>query len=268
MKYLEYPPPPSLATFIKCYWSLSDSSLTRCEIKDQFLTEGGMELVFNLGDSFSVINDQSVFNNHGGAFAIGPMTRAQWGHTEGKCHLFGVCFLPGGYLPCASFPAQALADRCKDAEDLWGAEIKGIAGRLRDKPDDAQAKIDILNRFFQRQIGLPSPDYRILFSSIRMIRQSGGRLPIEILALELKIKRRRLERIFNRMVGISPKKISNLIRIKNAISCMTDPSFDGWAGLANDAGYFDQAHFIREFKTVTGMTPAAYKAFRGAAGLM
>lgn len=262
MKYLEYAPSSHLAPFIKCYWSLSNSSGVRREDPKQFLTEGGMELVFNLGDPFTVISGHSVFENHGGAFAIGPMTKSQYGYAGGNCHLFGVCFLPGAATSSLSLPMRELSDRCIDAKDLWGSKVKRLADYFCDRPDDAQSKLDILNRFFESQIDWASPEYQLLSSSMQLIRQSNGRLPIELLAHQLTIRRRRLERIFQKMVGIPPKKMSRLFRIKNAISRILDPSFDGWAGLAIDAGYFDQAHFIRDFKMVTGLTPSSCKDFR------
>lgn len=228
MKYLEYAPPSYLAPFIKCYWSLSNTSEVQRENQRQFLSEGGMEIVFNLGGPFTVINGHSVFESHGGAFAIGPMTKAQCGYTAGKFHLFGICFQPGGVTSFLSYPIQELVDHCVDAEDLWGGMVKGLDDCLRGKPYVAQAKLDILNRFFASKIDWQSQEYRLLTLAMQIIRQSHGRLPIEMLAHRLTIGRRRLERIFQKMVGISPKKMSRIFRIKNAINSIIDPSFDGW----------------------------------------
>ena len=259
MKYLKYAPPSHLAPYIKCYWSLSNSSEVEGANQKQFLTEGGVEMVFNLGGRFTVINGHSVFENHNRVFAIGPMTKAQCGYADGKCHLFGVCFMPGGVTAFLSSPMRELADCCIDAEALWGSMVKRLDASLHDKPDYIQAKLDILNRFFESQIVWQSPEYKLLSISMQMIRRSSGKIPIAMLARRLTIGQRRLERIFQKMVGISPKKMSRIFRIKNAMSCITEPSFDGWAGLAVDAGYFDQAHFINEFKMVTGSTPASCK---------
>ena len=262
MEYMEYPPHPGLTPFIKCYWSLSDFSVIPSGYENQFLTEGGMELVFNLGDPFSVINGNSVFKNHEGAFAIGSMTKAQRGSTSGKCHLFGVCFLPGGAMPFLSLPPLELTDCCTDVENFEDARLKTLDEYLRNESVSVQARIEILNRFFCQRLDRPSVEYRLLTRSIQMIRQSNGLISIELLAQRLGINRRRLERLFLKMVGIPPKKISRLFRIKNAIGCMASPSFNGWAELAISAGYFDQAHFIREFKMVTGSTPSSYKDFQ------
>lgn len=226
MKFRGYLPEPSLKPFIKCFWSLSDSSIVKGGHRNPFLTEGGLELVFNFGDPFTVFNDHSVFKNREGVFAIGAMTRAQWGHTKGKCHLFGVCFQPGGAMSFGAFQPRELADGCINGEDLWGPVVRRLADCLRYKADGVQAKIDILTRFFERQFNFIPAEYRILSQAMRIIRQSNGQIPIEMLALRLKVKRRRLERIFMKMVGISPKKMSNLFRIKNVISAIADPAFE------------------------------------------
>jgi hypothetical protein len=204
MKYMEYPPSSALPPFIKCYWSLSDFSVSPVGHQNQFLTDGGMELVFDIGDTFTVVNSQSVFNRHNGSFVIGPMTKAQLGRTSGECHLFGVCFLPGGADPFLCAPARELTDRCLDAEDVWGPKVKILADRVLGEPQDLGERIDMLNRFFGWRIDRPSPEYRLLYRSLQIIRQSKGQTPIELLARKMGINRRRLERLFIKMVGISP----------------------------------------------------------------
>lgn len=260
MKYLEYAPAPGLARFIKCYWSLSDFSVVPDGHRNQFLTEGGIELVFNFGDPFTVINGDSVFENQDIAFAIGPMTKAQCGCTAGKCDLFGVCFLPGGAIPFLPVSPGELADTCIDVRDFWANRLNRIAEGLRDKTGNDCGRINLLNQFFGRMLDCPSTDYNTIAWSMRIIRQSNGQIPIEKLAERMGMNRRRLERLFFRMTGISPKQMSRLLRIKSAIAAIMEPSFDGWAGLAAGAGYYDQAHFIREFKMFTGLTPTSYNA--------
>jgi AraC-like DNA-binding protein len=262
MKYMEYSPDPGLTPFIKCYWSLSDFSVVPNGHENQFLTEGGMEFVFNLGDPFNVTNGHTVFKNYEGAFVIGSMTKAQWGSTNGKCDLFGVCFLPGGATPFFTLPPLELTDCCVDVENLGDTRLKTLDEYFRNESVSVQARIDILNKFFCQRLDRPSLEYRLLIQSMQMIRQSNGLIPIEMLAQRLGINRRRLERLFSKMVGLSPKKMSRLFRIKNAIGRMASSSFDGWAELAISAGYFDQAHFIREFKMVTGLTPSSCKDFQ------
>jgi AraC-like DNA-binding protein len=259
MKYLEYLPPPELAPFIKCYWSLSDFSIVPHGHENQFLTEGGIELVFNLGDPFFVSNIHSTSKKHTDAFAIGAMTKAQWGYTGGKCHLFGVCFLPGGALPFLPvFPLEC-TDRCIDVGDFEDSELRMLTECLQNELRGVQSRIDIFNRYFCRKLDRPSLEYKLLRRAIQMIRQSHGQIPIEMLAQRLCINRRRLERLFLKMVGISPKRMSRIFRIKNAIGHMMSCSFDGWVDLALSTGYYDQAHFIREFKMVTNLSPSYCK---------
>lgn len=263
MRYLTHPPPAALMSFIKCYWSLTDFSSVPGGHKNLFLTDGGIELVFNLGDPFTVVNHDSQLQNKDGAFGIGTMTKAQLGYTTGICDLFGVCFLPGGAIPFLSSPPVELRDRCFDVEEFWNTKINGLAARLRNTSDGGlQARVDLLNQFFSRWLDRPSSEYQLLFNAMRMIRQSNGRGSIEMLAQRLGISRRRLERLFLKMTGISPKKMSRLLRINHAINHMANLSVNGAAELALSAGFFDQAHFIREFKLFTGLTPSVYCGFQ------
>jgi AraC-like DNA-binding protein len=94
-----------------------------------------------------------------------------------------------------------------------------------------------------------------IIAAWRLIANSGGRDRIEALAKELGISRRRLERLFQMQVGVGPKEFASLVRFEGVIRELGQHS---WASSALDAGYADQAHFIRDFKRRTGTTPTEF----------
>ncbi|MDI5986573.1 helix-turn-helix transcriptional regulator [Halomonas sp. M4R5S39] len=87
----------------------------------------------------------------------------------------------------------------------------------------------------------------------------GGPGTIAALADELPIGQRRLERLFKHHVGLSPKRYARLLRIARSRELIKrGGAAVSLTDTAHEAGYFDQAHFIHDFKAVTGVTPGGY----------
>jgi transcriptional regulator GlxA family with amidase domain len=95
-----------------------------------------------------------------------------------------------------------------------------------------------------------------------MLRSVGGELPIPAVAAKAGVGERQLERLFDERVGYGPKMFSRVVRLERSTRAIEGSRAQGsiasWARLAADCGYADQAHLIREFRALTGVTPAAY----------
>jgi AraC-like DNA-binding protein len=89
--------------------------------------------------------------------------------------------------------------------------------------------------------------------ALQKINTSHGTVRINVLARELNISQDPFEKRFRRMVGTSPKQYSSIVRLKNVIASYRQNK--NLTAAAYDAGYFDQAHFIKDFKSFTGQTP-------------
>jgi AraC-like DNA-binding protein len=106
---------------------------------------------------------------------------------------------------------------------------------------------------------------------VALLRGARGTVGVREVAAALGVGQRRLQRAFDRSVGLSPKVLGRVLRFRQAIRQL-DASGDrrpvSWAALAVAAGYADQAHLIREFKTLAGVTPAGYLRERQAVGFV
>ena len=89
------------------------------------------------------------------------------------------------------------------------------------------------------------------------VAQTGGAVRIESMARELGIGRRQLERLFKLQVGVGPKEFASLARFGAALRRIDGAT--AWTDVAAAAGYADQAHFIRNFKRRSGLTPTEYR---------
>lgn len=95
-------------------------------------------------------------------------------------------------------------------------------------------------------------------AAIQRITSTHGGEPVRDLADAVGVGRRHLERLFRQQVGVGPKEFASLVRFRRVLTRMGRQR--AWADVALDAGYADQAHFIRSFKRRTGLTPGEYAA--------
>jgi transcriptional regulator GlxA family with amidase domain len=94
------------------------------------------------------------------------------------------------------------------------------------------------------------------------LRRAGGELPVGAVASRVGLSERQLERLFDERVGIGPKMFARVVRLERALA-MIDRREGSWAQIAVQCGYSDQAHLTREFRALTGLTPAALARARG-----
>jgi AraC-like DNA-binding protein len=121
------------------------------------------------------------------------------------------------------------------------------------KTDDARVRL--VEKFLILRMSHAQPD-KLVFNALALIHQSGGNIRIRDLAGQLHTSQSPLEKRFRAVIGASPKKFASIVRFKNALRSYRPT--ESLTGLSYEAGFYDQAHFIREFKTFTGDTPESF----------
>ncbi|HEY0175136.1 MAG TPA: AraC family transcriptional regulator, partial [Pedobacter sp.] len=131
--------------------------------------------------------------------------------------------------------------------------IRETEEQLATAADDEQ-RISIVERLLTGHLQ-NDKEYSLVDQAIAYIRQSGGRIRIAELARCLNISQSPLEKQFRRITGASPKKFSSIVRFKNLTEMLT---IQNYQELIYQAGYYDQAHLIKDFKKFSGKTPEQY----------
>jgi AraC-like DNA-binding protein len=153
-------------------------------------------------------------------------------------------------------PGSALAGRSVALEDLWG---DGPTQRLLDRLAGARDMIDaarILESAIAERLAVAhaprAPGQLALNAAERLTRAR-----VNAVASELGVSERHLRRVFREAVGVSPKTFAKLARFQRALGDERLGRHAGWASIAVEAGYYDQAHLIAEFRAIAGVTPQA-----------
>jgi AraC-like DNA-binding protein len=166
-----------------------------------------------------------------------------------------VVFREGG---AANFFKQPLHELFRESISLDNfilrSELLLIEEQLLEASTDSQ-RIQVVEKFFISQL-TPIPQDKLVITALSMIHQAKGNIRVNELAERLNISISPLEKRFRKIVGASPKKFASIVRMKNTIQRYA--SVNSFTALEYELGFYDQAHFIKEFKTFTGVTPEKY----------
>lgn len=257
--YREILPPPELADVVQCCWiqrgwfaPASAPTLARV------LPDGCMDIIVSLGDAPQPL-DASPQSSR--AFVVGTMTRRQIFVLEGRVDMIAIRFRPGGARPFLSVPAHELVDLSAPLGALWGGRGSDLPERLREVGgDDARAALLFRELALRRSEGWDADP--LVREAARLIGRSGGRISVEELRRALYVSERTLERRFKSEIGLSPKQAGRVARFRRAVNLLIEAPEASLGRVAHECGYYDQAHFIREFKSMSGLTPGQWRAER------
>jgi len=166
----------------------------------------------------------------------------------------GVKFLPGAFSPYSRLPALELTGRVVSFAEALGPE----ATALEDGDDDADARIARVEAFLRARRPAPDAGITTVVDAARTMREGPPDLRVTDVAARHGVSVRTLQRLFRRHVGVSPKWVLQRYRLHEAAERMAAGEAKDLASLAQDLGYFDQAHFISDFRRLVGKTPGDY----------
>ena len=176
---------------------------------------------------------------------------------EGRGQVFGVKFRPGGFYPFLKSPISNITDRTLSVSEIFDVDDKALEDEVLALEDNA-AKIRLVEIFLRDHLPERDENIPLVNQIVDCIINDRHTLKVDDLVTLTGIQKRTLERLFSQYVGVSPKWVIQHTRIQEAAEQLaTDPVSD-CSQIALALGYFDQAHFIKDFKSVIGMTPVEY----------
>lgn len=189
---------------------------------------------------------------------IGPRTRASYHPGDKPPTCVRARLRPGTARRVLGVPAAELRDRTMSLTDLWGTRATGFLARLDAlaDPGDVLRGIEDALADALRSTDVPS-NGDVLRAAVASLADPGVRFAA--LAGRLAVSERRLRDLFTEHVGLSPKHFARVQRVR---AVLAGPGPGGWAGVAADAGYYDQSHMTADFRALMGVPPAAFHAGR------
>jgi AraC-like DNA-binding protein len=228
------------------------------------LPDGAVELIINLGDPQKLCHpdDYSRFTSFRHSWISGERTAPIVIDEAGDVHLIGVRLRAGGAWPFIGLPLSEFTGRVVELDAILGREIDRLRDDLGEALDD-EARFDRMEAWLFERMRARTQPARAVTYALEVIRRGGDTVRIGQIANEVGLSHRHLLREFDRCVGLRPKMFARICSFQRAIDWIGHkPSVD-WADTAVACGYYDQAHFIHEFRAFCGLTPTSYLAKRG-----
>ncbi|MCP4158929.1 MAG: AraC family transcriptional regulator [Deltaproteobacteria bacterium] len=239
--YREYIPVHPLQNYVYCYWMIQTKKHDSEPFLYRIMTDGCVDLLLNCSNEDPLI-------------LAGTAEKADSVSIKEHTEYFGIRFFPGCIHYFFQVSAKEIANQEIPCKDIWGNQFEYIEGQLRDAGSVDQ-RITITNTFLLNFLKTckSEPDQRLL-NALDIIYQRKGHLSVEK-DVSIGISPRHMRRIFNQYIGTSPKKFSKIIRFQYVLRNMMVNSKNLSKGAYLDFGYYDQPHFIKEFKALSGVTP-------------
>ncbi len=257
MNYETFQPTQDLAAIVKCHWVL-EILYTPDTPKQRVIPDGCIEMCFILGDDVRRYQSETDFILQPRAMVLGQITKPFFIQPTGDVKTFAVRFYPYGFANFIKQPINALADNETPLSDLFDS---ATAAKLEVNITNAAStkeRIAIVEKFLLDELNKQHTIDNIVKSTIETLSQTKGNASILSMIKEDQTTRKSLERKFSAQVGVSPKQLGKIIRLQAALKSMLSGKEETLTQVAYENDYYDQSHFIRDFKEFTGTNPKDY----------
>lgn len=252
-----YPPRPPLDCFVEFFWT-SDAYHVHTA-RERVLPTGAQALVVHLGGRpVEIFSDErsSLPGRFSGAVVCGARTSPLIISTS-LGPIVGVHFKPGGARAFFAVPACEVSEQALSLEALWGQQARSLREQLAELSSPLE-RVRVLEAALLRRARPGFDRDPALAQSLRAFEEPDLSSVAEV-NRRTGLSPRRLLGLFRKEVGLSPKAYWRIRRFRAALRDLTRGAASG-AAVAAEHGYFDQAHFLREFRAIAGSSPREYFA--------
>lgn len=243
--YQEFLPDKLLMPYIYCYWELKTDKHLAEQFIYRVVADGCIDIFFEL-------------NNPADAYVMGFCVKYTEFPLGNSFHYVGIRFLPGMFPQLFGIDAATLTNRYMPLAAVVPQSASFFADNLNGMPSQSKIK-ELFDSYFTFVLTQVKIDIDIrLYSAIDIILQNYGLINIET-DLDTGLSPRQLRRLFEYYIGDTAKTFAKVVRFQNILRAKPSIQSLRQNKLFFDAGYYDQAHFIKEFRNFYGVSPG--KAF-------
>lgn len=257
MNYSTFHPGENLLRYLRCYWVLESGQDPEPPSRDRVFPDGCIELIFHYGDLFKKYNHHNVAEIQPRAFIHGQLKKYMDLEPTGNVGIFSARFNPGSLQAFVNFEVSKITGHTITIEEAWPGQGKLLENEML-LASGTEERQSLVETFLTAQLKEGRAEHKLIEYCVDYIIRHEGHVALETLAEKTKLSTRSLERLFNSAVGLSPKLFCRIIRFNNALQLIEKKDFRSFTAVAHEGGFYDQAHFIKDFKAFTGLNPKKY----------
>ena len=257
-------PRPPLDSFVALIWLCRNEP--RPIALERVLPTGAAQLIVNLKeDETRLYDSQDPLNvvTTDGTVLSGVQSRFQIIDTSEQECVAGVAFRPGGSAAFLKTPAHETSDADTPLELLWGRRRSSDLREQLLERGDPDAQLDAMEHAL-REMLRPAGAHPAVAFALRAFDRAPLTTNIAAVTDAIGMSAKRFIERFKAEVGVSPKHYCRIRRFQRAVTRAHRGQIVDWPQVALECGYYDQAHFIHEFRSFAGLTPTGYQGSRTA----
>lgn len=236
-----YHPSETIAFFVEHYWIVKWDLRGKEPFEQDVLSHPSVHLVFEK-------NNTRIWGVVSGKF-----TRK----LEGEGKVLGIKFRPGAFYPFYQQSVSGFTDETLHFNDVFDEDLKNLESKIF-KQNYIEQMVEEVESFLMNHLPEQDSNIQKINEIIEMVMDESSIIKVDNLIGRFDLSKRTLQRLFKKYVGVSPKWIIQRYRLHEAAEKLATGETKNWPQLALDLGYYDQSHFIRDFKAVVGKSPAEY----------
>jgi AraC-like DNA-binding protein len=252
MNFRRVEPRGSAQRAIECYWIIHDTDVT--PVKQKIIPDGFVEIIFHFGDNYR-INLGGKWQRQAKSLFAGQIKGHFYLENTGATNIIGIKLKPAAVAHLFGTSMKPFTGRVVELKQAVGSRMKDLEAAIRKTVDDDR-RLTLIEDFFSAKCDSYPEDHPV-DRALDMIFSKKGMIPVSDICKELSVGDRYVQQLFQKYVGLSPKFLARIVRFSYIFQLIKENSPD-WAGVVYEAGYYDQSHFIKNFKAFTGEDPTAY----------
>jgi len=254
MQFKTIIPTGFLNQYIKYYWIMESEGI-EADQSERVIPTGNVQIMFHYKRPFIVTSPDDIINVQPTSFVSGLTNTWCDVSTNGETGLIAVTFNTSGACHFFPFPLLEIEEQNIKLDDIYSHEIRLVEEQLGEQPLLAD-KIRLIEAFLiSRYSPIPRYDQALIHAGISYIRQRQGQLSSSVLSEKLAVTTKTLERKFSVYLGKTPKQLIRIVRFQQVLSDLQALRQNSLTEVAYRNGYYDQSHFIRDFRVCAGYTP-------------
>jgi AraC-like DNA-binding protein len=254
--YQTFKPSPRLAPYVRFFWALEDDVSPGSEFIHRSTADGCVEMVFHYRATFDDIDADGIATSSPLSNIQAQSTLVRRFSTRESFGIFGAYLYPYAIPRLFAAPATDFTNISPDLESVFGRDGKRLEDEVIVATDNLE-RVGIVTRFLDRKLSTSARDLPPLYRAINSIIEAEGDVRVAALAREHQLSTRQFERKFKEFAGLNPKLYPRVVRFQAATQLKLAGIRD-LTEIAYACGYYDQSHFINDFRQFSGYTPKEY----------
>ncbi len=258
MIFQTYIPKPPLGQFVECF--IYHEGYNPTHTVDRFLPDGNVEIIIDLAAAPKHIYDNETLREIQSCrkvWASGVRTRPISIHSGKEAAMLIISFKKGMAYPFFPFPMSEISDRVVDWDLIPNNEFEFLRERIL-TTGDIRKRFRLVEKFLLKNYlskMIPNPCIEYALDSIT---RRPDRVSLRNMNEKIGYSQKHFIKLFKDQVGVTPKSYLKIMRFQKAVCEIESFKEIVWTRISNDCGFYDQAHFINDFKHFSGFTPEEY----------